>query len=131
MRSVSHGLEYLNTCPPVPGAAWGGYRTFRRYILAGGSVSLGQTLKVYIPGLLLIHSLQTLKNTVSQLPALVMHFCVSLPLWSVCLSETISQNRLFLHKSFLVTVFITAATTTTKSNMVGKQKVPRTHQGCL
>ena len=71
MRSVSHGLEYLNTCPPVPGAAWGGYRTFRRYILAGGSVSLGQTLKVYNLTSLSGHSLCFLsvdKNVTRQLP---------------------------------------------------------------
>lgn len=80
-RHVSRGLVCLNTCPPVPGAAWGGSRTFRNYILAGGSVSLGRTLKVYILGLLLICSLQTLKNTISQFPVLVTCFHVSLSLW--------------------------------------------------
>lgn len=35
MRKVPQGLMCYNTWSPVGGAVWGGYRTFRRWNLAG------------------------------------------------------------------------------------------------
>jgi hypothetical protein len=46
MRDIPQSSKYLNTCSPVGGNVWGGYATFRRWGLGGGSVSLGVGFEV-------------------------------------------------------------------------------------